>query len=829
MRSVIRSFLRHLARRKSLSVLQLLGIAFGVAAAVGMTLASRSALQSLVGAIDFLRGGTTHTIERPAGAMEEKTLAGIMADPAVKYFAPVIDRRVEIARGQEVRIIGIDPFLDRQVRSITAQIAVERDKDVLEGPFSSFLFDPVAVLVDENIARSLRLEPDTLFETTKGFFRAVHIFPNPSDEPLIIIDIGHAQKLFDMEGRIDRVDLIITEENSFRARWEKNFRVESNRQHDETLSALLRAFRLNLQALSLFALFVGIFLIYNTAMFAVVSRRRDAGILLSIGASRREIAVAFIIEVLFLGAAGGAFGGVLGYVLSGLLVTVVGDTISSLYVSLRPSVLPWSFWNLAGGIFLGVAASIVGSVPPLIELSRVEPIKALRGRAPSRGAPSRMRAIALFGCASMISATVLFLFSPLHVYVGFAGAFAFLLGSALFSGFVIVALVPIMKCFFSSVMGLSGKVAIGSIRENLGRTSVAIAAFMVALSMSIGMSSMIDSFRESLVWWMNGQLRGELYISAKGQAEVPGDLYEEFKSIPGIGGIDVFRNVRITFRDKPAYITSIDASVLQRYGRFGWFEGGSENWEPVKRGSVIVSESFSRRFNIGKGDRITIQSVDGPVSLPVTAVFYDYTTEHGLIMMDRSTYLRLFHDRTINSLGIFIDKEAPEQQKLMDKIRLKASARGLPVTTRDELHEKILSLFDSTFAVTRSMRLLAVVVAFFGITGALMTLFVERQKEFGIYRSLGFTTGQVAFMALIESIGMGLISFLMSTIVGTGFALVLIKIINLESFNWTIFYHFTIQPYFVTMLTALAASIAASFYPVWSVLHRYPVMQIREE
>ena len=829
MKSVIRSFLRYLVRRKSLSVLQLLGIAIGVAAAVGMTLASRSALQSLGSAVDFLRGGATHTIERPAGPMEEKVLAGLLADPAVKYFTPVIDRKVRIEGGEQVRLLGVDPFLDKEIRSMTARIGASGTSDVREKIFSSFLFDSRAVLVDENIAKSLRLSPGSTLQTSQGPLRVVHVFPNPSGEPLIIADIGHAQELFGMSGYIDRADLVVIDEEPFRARWATGFKIESNRQREETLSALLKAFKLNLQALSLFALFVGVFLIYNTAMFAVVSRRKDAGILLSLGASRHQIAAAFLVEVLLLGAAGGALGGVLGYLLSGFLVKVVGNAISTLYFSLRPSALPWSFWNLAGGVFLGSAASIIGCIPSLLELSRLQPVLVLRGRTASRGASKRAKRIAVSGTFCMAVAAALFGFSFLHVYVGFAGAFAFLLGACLFAGFMIILFVPALEAIFSRVMGLSGKIAIGNIRENLGRTSVAVAAFMIALSLSIGLGSMIDSFRHSLVWWMNSQLRGELYISTKGDVNVPEDFYEELKRIPGIGGIDIFRNVQITFRGKPASITSIDASVLQRYDRFGWFEGGGENWEPVKRGSVIVSESFSRRFNVKKGDRITIESADGPRDLTVAAVFYDYSTEHGVIMMDRSTYLRLFRDRTINSLGIFIDETNPDRGRIIAEVKRRALARGLPFATREEFHKRILDIFDGTFAVTRSMRVLAVIVAFFGIAGALMTLFVERRKEFGIYRALGFTTGDVARMTIAESLGMGLISFFMSILVGTAFAFILIKVINLQSFHWTVFYQFTLQPYLVTALTALAASLAAAVYPVWSVFRKYPVMQIREE
>ena len=827
MRGVIRSFLRYLVRRKSLGVLQLLGIAFGVAAAVGMTLASRSALQSLESAVDFLQGGATHTIGRRAGPMEEKVLTGIMGDPAVKYFAPVIDRKIRLEGGEQVRMLGVDPFLDKDVRSITARIGASGN--IREEVFSSFLFDSGAVLVDENIAKDLGLSPGSTLKTLQGPFRVVHVFPNPSGEPLVIIDIGHAQELFRMKGYIDRADLVVTDEDGLRGRWSTGFTIESSAQRAQTLSSLLGAFKLNLQALSLFALFVGVFLIYNTAMFAVVSRRRDAGILLSIGASRGQVTTAFLSEVLLLGVAGGALGGVLGYFLSGFLVKIVGNTISTLYFFLRPSVLPWSFWNIAGGIFLGCAASIVGCLPSLMELRRVQPVHVLRGRTASRGSSKRMKMIAISGIFFMAVSIALFGLSFLHVYVGFAGAFAFLLSASLFAGFVIILLVPFMKRLFSYVMGLAGKIAIGNIRENLGRTSVAVAAFMIALSMSIGLGSMIDSFRQSLLWWMNSQLRGELYISTKADVNVPEELYKELKTIPGIGGIDVFRNVPITFRGKPASITSIDAAVLQRYDRFGWLDGTDESWEHVKRGSVIVSESFSRRFNVKKGDRVTIEGSDGPVDLPVAAVYYDYASEHGVIMMDRLIYLKLFRDRTINSLGIFIDESAPDHASILEEVKSRARSYGLPFATREEFHKKILDIFDSTFAVTRSMRILAVIVAFFGIAGALMTLFVERQKEFGIYRALGFSTGDVARMTVAESLGLGLISFLMSTLVGAAFALILIKVINLQSFNWTIFYHFSIEPYLVTALTALAASFAAAAYPVLSVLRKYPVMQIREE
>jgi putative ABC transport system permease protein len=232
---------------------------------------------------------------------------------------------------------------------------------------------------------------------------------------------------------------------------------------------------------------------------------------------------------------------------------------------------------------------------------------------------------------------------------------------------------------------------------------------------------------------------------------------------------------------------------------------------------------------VKEGDVITLEGINGPFKLPVQAIFYDYTTEHGLVIMDRTTYISMFGDRTINSLGIFMNPDNPRRAELLAEVRKRAQERNLPVLTSEQLQGNILALFDSTFAVTRSMRLLAIIVAFFGITGALLTLFLERRRDFGIYRALGFSTSQIGTMTVLEGLGMGLVSFLLSTVGGTALAIMLIKVINLRSFNWTIFYYPEWQPYVMTGIVAICASLGAAAYPLWKVCRTYPQMQIREE
>ncbi len=829
MRIVTKAFLRYLPRRRGLSTLQLLGIACGVAATVGMVLSAQTALSSFERAVEFLKGRATHRLTRPAGPVEETVVLGLMQDPGVKAFSPVIDRTVILQDGGTARFLGVDPFLDQAIRPelVTSRASMSNGSTREEA--LSFLLEEAAVFTDDELAARLGVRPGEMFQTSHGGLLLKGTFPSPSGEPLILSDISNAQLRFGLRGMVDRVELILSDPEGFRSRWNTGFVLESADQQRAALSDMLRAFRLNLEALSLLALFVGVFLVYNTAMFSVVSRRKEAGILLSLGASRREVLLAFLAEILLLGAAGGLLGGLIGYLLGCFLTGLVGETISKLYFFVRPVPPDWSWWVCLYGAMMGMGASLLGGALPLKELARVDPVRILQGRGASRFQGKQARRAALWGSGMLAASLVFVVAAEVHVYLGFAGAFALLLGASLLSGQVLIWLEPWLNLFLRSLGGVAGKLAAGTICRNLGRTAVAVAAFMVALSMSIGLGSMIGSFRETLVWWMDSQLKGDLYIAPSREIQVPEDFYEELLSLPGIGGLDPYRNTQLLYRGTPVYVSSVDAKVLQRYTRFGWLQGGNENWDLVRQGEVIVSESFSRRFKVRAGQEILLDGIRGPSRLRVAAIFFDYTTEHGLIMMDRSKYLELFGDRTIDSLVVFLDPDLPGGREILQDVVRRAQVWGLPVATQGEFHAQILEFFDSTFAVTRSMRIIAVVVAFLGIAGALLTLFMERQRDFGIYRALGFSTSRVASMTLMEGLGMGLVSYALSAAVGTALAWVLIYVINLRSFNWTVFFHFNWGPYLITWATATIGSLAAAVYPIWRVWRTYPQMQIREE
>lgn len=826
MSTVIRAFLRELLRHRVLAALQVLGVACGVAAAVGMSLSARTALASFTRAVEFLQGAATHAIERPAGPLEETLLPALARDPAVRALAPVLDRRLRLGTGEQVRVLGVDPFLDAALRPDLFSTATGGDA---RSRFLPLLGDPPSALLERGLAASLALAPGGSLETARGRLRIAGLFASPTGEPLVVMDIGRAQRFLGAAGVVDRVDLVLDDEAGFRRRWGAGFLVQSGRARALAMEAMLAAFRINLQALSLLALLVGVFLVYNTAMFAVVSRRHDAGVLRSLGAGRGQIATAFCVEILLLGVTGGALGGALGYLLARVLTGTVGGTISTLYFFLRPSPPAWSWWLPAAGAALGCAAGLLGALVPLIALARTAPVQLLGRRAPGREERSGARAAALAGCALAAASLGVLAWPGAGVVSGIAGSFGVLLGLILTTGQALVLLGPGLEALLTGVGGLPGKLASGFIRRSLGRTAVATAAFTVALSMSIGLGTLIGSFRRSLDDWMEAQINGDIYVGKAVEGVIPEGFAEGLRGLPGVAGLDLYRYVPVLFRGLPAHIQAVDADVLQRFAHFRWQQGGDEHWAAVRRGAVVVTESFSRRFGVRPGERVVLEGREGPREFPVAAVFYDYTSEHGVVLMDRDVYVGLSGDRTLNTIGVYLEPGHPQRDATAAAVLRLAGEHGHPAQRREDLHRGIRAVFEATFAVTRSLRLLAVITAFFGIAGALLTLFTERRREFGVFRALGFSSGQVVGVTFLEGLGLGLASLALSTVSGTVVAVLLIRVINLRSFHWTVFFHPAWGAYAVAAALAVGASLAAAAYPAWLVRRTYPQLQLRDE
>jgi putative ABC transport system permease protein len=245
--------------------------------------------------------------------------------------------------------------------------------------------------------------------------------------------------------------------------------------------------------------------------------------------------------------------------------------------------------------------------------------------------------------------------------------------------------------------------------------------------------------------------------------------------------------------------------------------------------AVIVSEVLANRLKLGPGDSIPLLTASGPHSFRIAGVFYDYRTEGGGVWMDRAVFLKWWQDERINGVRLYL-KEPGRLAQVRESLLKQFSDRyTLAVISHRELREQILRIFDQTFRVTYALEAIAILVAFLGIIHTSSILILFREKEFGILKALGTLAGQMRVMILTETGLMGFFSFLWGGLAGTLLSLILILVINKQSFGWTIQLHWSFGVYGQTLALILISSILAGLVPAAIALRTRMEQQIREE
>jgi putative ABC transport system permease protein len=353
---------------------------------------------------------------------------------------------------------------------------------------------------------------------------------------------------------------------------------------------------------------------------------------------------------------------------------------------------------------------------------------------------------------------------------------------------------------------------------------------MVALAVTIGLGVMIANFRATVDEWLGLTLRADLYVSTPlGSGSRPeGDIAPEWEdrlgSLPGVAVVEPFRAAVVGSEFGPVQLSVVDGRRTRDAGLYRFAAGtAAEVWDAVQEGAAIVSESFALRHGLGPGARLTLQTDRGESTFPVAAVFYDYTTGRGTIMIAQEIYHRFWDDREFSSLGIFLAPQA-DPASVANSVRAELSNSGLRLTSHQELRGRALEIFDRSFAVTSALRWLAVLVAAVGVLSALLALQMERGRELATLQVLGMTPADLGWLTFLETGLMGLLAGLLSIPTGLVLAWILTQVINQRSFGWTIPWVPTPEPIAIALLLGLAASSAASIYPWWR-LSRFPLME----
>ena len=844
---------RYLLRHPWQSILMILGITLGVAVVIAVDLANTSASRAFDLSTQSVTGKATHHISGGPLGLDEAIYTRLRRQGPDIPSAPVIIEYVSSPQlgSRPLQLLGIDPFADAPFRDYLGNSPASGAQGYLagaqtpalqaNGDLTTFLTRPGAVLISSRLAERYGLaEGVTLTLEVAGQEHTAFIagLLQPTDplsqqalDGLILADIATTQELTGRLGRLDGIDLILSPAASEKSRSQENVirgflppsatlqPVSASR---DTADQMTSAFRVNLTALSLLALVVGMFLIYNTITFSVVQRRPLFGTLRCLGVTRREIFALVLSEALIVGLMGAFLGIILGTLMGQSAIHLVARTINDLFFVITVSNVQIPLFSLFKGSLLGIFATLLTAAPPAWEAASVPPRQALSRSGLEDKAQHSILLAAGAGSSLILAGCILLVIPTKSLTISFGGTFAIIVGCALLVPIATGYLMRFAVHPLGTIWGTLGRMAPRGVASSLSRTSIAVMALMVAVSVTIGVSLMVSSFRSTVVAWLEDTLQGDIYISAPGlTASAPSvpiqtQVLKTAANWPGVARADVLRSVSVDTPDGAVQLAATDNPTI---GLERAYLSTSVPLEQIDQrlqaGAVLVSEPLANRLNLPRQGEssITLFTANGPRPFPVIGIYYDYGSPQGAVLMALPVYQREWQDNEINAIALRLRENASLEQTLVDLQDALASLQRLVLRPNQALRQEVLVIFDRTFAITGALQLLATIVAFIGVLSALLSLELERQRELGILRAVGMTVRQVWGLILLETGLMGAVAGLLSMPTGYILALILVFIINRRSFGWTLQMEVNPQPFLAALAIAIIAALIAGIYP----------------
>lgn len=809
---------------RMLALLSILGVALGVAAVLSIQIINRSALGAFQGTVRAISGTADLTVTGSTPFFPDSVYRTLIADRAVARAYPVVQVSVAMAdsAGGFLDLYGLD-LLQALELPVGARDTAAGAGDPLR--------TPGWVAVGRAFAQTRALAVGDSLMVTSGSRRVQlrvgalldleDLAPLASPN-LAVMDIAQAHDRFAPDGGLSQVDLVLAEGSNreeaasrLAAALGAGYAVQQPEEREAQAASLLDAFRLNLTALSLISILVGLFLVYSALQASLVRRRTEFGLLRSLGASPRQVATQILGQAGATGTAGVILGLPLGWGLARLNLDSVSETISSLYLLPAVERLVVTPALVALGLAVGIGGAILAALPSALAVARESPTALLSPLTIHRQVKSRATPMLLTGLA-LLAATGVWYLAAGHTWrpAGFVLAAVLLAGLALVTPATVSGLTrPVV------VRGFGPGFAARTLSAELQTTSVAVAALAVAVSLLVGITVMVESFRGTITDWVATTVRADVYLTtpswARATALAPLDSawLATVTGLPGVDRVDRLRAVPVMAGDRRIFLAGIDLS-LPLADRFRFQAGNPATAEPrVRDGTAaLISEPLSRRLGLGPGDTLRLERPGGVVVLPVAAVYYDYGNESGAAVVSLATLDRTFGAGPISNAALYLSP-GTDPDAMVDLVRAQDPEAPVLVRSNRRLRAEVFRIFDQTFAITLGLRAMALLIAVAGITLTLLIQARERLASTALYRSLGATPGQIFRLFLGKGIAMTAMALVLGAGAGAILAVILTRVINRAWFGWTIALEWPIGPLAGQALLLLFATAAASVYP----------------
>lgn len=838
----VRLIVRPMLREKGRSLLVLSAVALGVAVVLAIDLAGDAAAGSFRSSLQTMTGDNNLEVTADGGVPQ--SIVGDLARVPwpIRITPRIEDHATVAATGEAIPLIGID-FIAQANDPEAAKFSDTEDKTIL-GDINS----PDAIWVTRSLCDRIGGTVDLLINdrlhayTVRGFLRA----SSQAGGDVAVMDIDAAQQATGKAGRLDRILIKVPDQPSLAA-WQQRIRavlpngVQLLPQGSGTAAnrRMLAAFRWNLRILSYIALLVGAFLIYNSISVSVVRRRAEIGTIRALGAGRGAVLLAFLGEAAVFGVLGSLLALPLGRLLASGAVRLLSATVNALYVSSHPGSLALSGGSLALAFAVGIGVAVASALAPAREAARVPPTEAMaRGRREYEVHVERRRdallALLLAGAAAFASRLPAIDGKPIF---GYFSALLLVAASALSIPALVSVLMPLLAAALRRVLGVHALLASRSLTGSLRRTSVLVGTLSTAIAMMTSVAIMVGSFRQTVVTWMERRLPADFYLRPAGAPggdrypTIPPQLADRIAALPGVAAVSRFRAYPMEYQGLPATLASAEVGSPQANEGTEFLSGQSSSVvlrQLADQDNAVVSEPFANRHHVHTGDVLTLPLGTRAVSFRVIGIFYDYGDEGGIVFLARSTMLRYLPDRAVSSIAVYLTPGG-DLDSVRSEIRKAAAGDDVLILSNREIRRQGIRIFDQTFAITYALEAVAILVAVLGISGALISIVIDRRREFALLRFLGGASSQIRRLVLVEAGMIGILANLVGLALGFVLSLVLIYVINKQSFGWTIQFHWPVTVLVSALSVVYAATVLAGLYPASIAQRLNPVEVIHEE
>ncbi len=831
----------------------LLGIALGVAAVAAMNLAIDSSKRGFQLSNNAVFGSATHSLDAGQAGIDEQFYLRLRTQLRAIPSAPIVDGEVfhPQARGPGITLslLGIDLLAESGFRNYLSQKPSQANAADTTGAWTGLMTEPGSILASApTLARlgvrvgdrfSVQVAGRTHHLQVLGVLVPENSLQGLGLENVLVTDIASAQELLDLTGQLTRIDLILppsdlgtSDLNRLEKLLPQGVRLRSRETREQAQTQLTQSFFLNLRMLSLLALVVGLFIVYNALTFSVVRRREWIGVLRAIGVSARGIVLLVLAEALVLGVCGTLLGIPLGIGLAQVLLHLITRSLEDLYFAQHVSQLVFSPGHIPAILLVGIAGSLIAALAPALEATRITPRAAML----RSGLEQRMSRLGMWlgwiGLLLLAFIPLVLWWSERSMLAGYSALFLAVLGFS--------CLTPAAIKIFSSGLqsALRGqrdhhvRIALGGIHQGLSRNATAVTALMIALSASVGVGVMVDSFRHTLNSWLSTTLQADIYIAVDSKRHTdridPG-LVQAISRLPGIAGVRTSRDIDVITERGEVWLKALDANVEQPFRGLTFISAKApQTWQALtKPMSVVISESFAWRHQLKRDHYLTINSPSGERRFKIVGVFRDYGAQRGMLIMDYKNFTEHWKSEEITDIGLYL-AEPQELKSVLDSVQgLANNDQALRVFTNRDIREKSLEIFDQTFAVTQVLKWLAIIVAVVGILSALTALQLEQRRLVAVLRAQGLTRGELFSIQEIQTGCLGLLAGLLALPLGLILSALLVGVINKRAFGWSLEFHLAPELLIQALLIAVGTALIAGLYPAWKLSQMAPAQAMR--